>query len=96
MSIDDTIQRALGDLYDNEHVVNFHKRVDMLPAWLGNSLKVMMGVGDMRFEYTATGEQVNGRLGVEKFPEFDVYVCLPEIWEGSPLRENLEYVINHI
>ncbi len=69
-------------LLPNEHILNFHTNPErvILPDWLGNSLSLILGAGDMEH---------NGVLNIDELSMFDVFLCMPEDDEGS-LRRNVE------
>jgi len=74
---------SIKDLLPNVHLLNFHSDVTpVVPAWLGKSLKLMMGAGDL---------DQGGVTNIQYFHPYDVYFCLP--WEGDALRKNVEYLL---
>lgn len=91
--IQDQIAEALGELANNEHILNFHTGVAALPEWLtSGDLKVILGVGDMNHEDTKERFDY-GRVGTEFLPNFDVYVCYPWIEYSGVTKRNLEYIL---
>ncbi len=90
--IQDQITDALGELAENEHILNFHRGVAALPEWLGGNLKAILGVGDMNHELTERN-MIYGRVGTELFKEFDVFICYPWIENAAVVKANLEYIL---
>jgi len=74
---------TIKDLLPNEHLLNFHSDVTpVVPDWLGTSLKLMMGAGDLN---------QGGITNIQYLHPYDVYFCLP--WIGDALRQNVEYLL---
>jgi len=74
---------TIKDLLPNTHLLNFHSDVTpVVPSWLGTSLKLMMGAGDL---------DQGGVTNIQYFHLYDVYFCLP--WQGDALRKNVEYLL---
>ncbi len=79
-----SLVRSIQDLLPNEHILNFHAGRPVVPAWLGDDLKLIMGAGDI----------THGVPDVQRLSQFDVFVCQPWDVEGS-LRENVLYLLSH-
>ena len=76
---------SIRHLLPNEHLLNFYAGTPTLPDWLGSSLNLILGAGDL---------DQGDTLNVEKFNMFDVFFCQPWDSEGS-LRKNVEYLLKH-
>jgi hypothetical protein len=79
-----SLVRSIQDLLPNEHILNFHAGRPVVPAWLGDNLKLIMGAGDITHVVP----------DVVRLSQFDVFVCQPWDVEGS-LRENVTYLLTH-
>jgi len=73
----------IQDLLPHDNILNFHAGIPTLPLWARDidSLSLMIGAGDYK---------QGGMLNIQRFSQFDVFVCYPYDDNGS-LRENVVY-----
>lgn len=68
----------------NEHILNFHKGDPVVPKWLPETLRLIIGAGDLNHDSITN---------IEKFSTFDVFFCKP--WPSDSLQENIDYLLTH-
>jgi hypothetical protein len=76
---------SIRHLLPNEHLLNFYAGTPTLPDWLGSSLNLILGAGDL---------DQGGIPNVQKFSMFDVFFCEPWDERGS-LRQNIDYLLKN-
>jgi hypothetical protein len=77
------IQDKIGHLLPHPQVLNFHDGMPVLPDWVADNLRLMMGAGDLNHD---------GVPNIAKFHTYDVFLCQPWDWNGS-LLQNVTHLL---